>query len=249
MAGSVSVEGERVRKPAVQVPRNAAIRLLQRRGGYVSRGGQKLEGALEAFGLDPAGCRCLDIGASTGGFTHCLLSRGAQVVTAVDVGRNQLAYSLRKDPRVRVVERFNARRIDSLPLDAAPDLVTVDVSFISIRHILAPLRSVVGGETPVVALIKPQFELEGPRRGFRGVVADPGEHAAVLASVRRRAEELGYSLRGLVPSPLRGPKGNLEFFFHLAAAEPAGSEADRWACEIERVVREAHRHFNEEKGR
>lgn len=247
MAGEVAVEGERVRKPATRVLAGSDIRILERRGGYVSRGGQKLEGALDAFRLDPSGLHCLDIGASTGGFTHCLLNRGAREVVAVDVGRNQLAYSLRKDPRVRLFEKFNARYIETLPLEKVPDLVTTDVSFISLRHILAPLRSIIGGNTAVIALVKPQFELESPRRGFKGVVTDPHEHASVLRAVCRQAGELGYSLLNLTRSPLRGPKGNIEFFFHMTFPVHQDSEQCGWARGIERVVREAHRHFNQEQ--
>lgn len=245
LGGDVAVNGERMRKPGVRVREGDDVRILVKRGGYVSRGGLKLEGALEAFAVDPSGRYCLDIGASTGGFTDCLLKQGARGVTALDVGTNQLAWSLRSDDRVRVVEKFNARAIDTLELSAAPDIVTIDVSFISVLRILEPLRSVVlPGTTTIICLIKPQFELDRAYSGFRGVVKDPALHSRILESVYLGVMGQGYRLEAACPSPLKGPKGNVEFFFLLQAGgsrEP-DTVSGAWKHEdFERLVRQTGR--------
>jgi 23S rRNA (cytidine1920-2'-O)/16S rRNA (cytidine1409-2'-O)-methyltransferase len=193
---------------------------LIERAPFVSRGGEKLAGALDAFAIEPAGRVCLDVGASTGGFTDCLLQRGARRVYALDVGRGQLAPSLRADPRVVSMERTHARRLDPadphhVTLPERPSLAVVDVSFISLTRLLraisAPLTP--GGE--IVALVKPQFEA-GPRLAAGGVVRDPAVHRAVIDAVRQHAASIGLEVRGEIPSPLTGPAGNREFFLHLA---------------------------------
>ncbi len=193
---------------------------LVERAPYVSRGGEKLAGALDAFGGDPAGRVCLEVGASTGGFTDCLLRRGAARVYALDVGRGQLAASLRADPRVVSMERTHARRLDPadpehVALPERPSLAVIDVSFISMTRILGAVVAQLAPGADVVALVKPQFEA-GPKRAAGGVVRDPAVHRDVLDSVRAFAESLGLSVRGEVPSPLLGPAGNREFFLHLA---------------------------------
>jgi len=185
----------------------------------VSRGGEKLEGALDAFGVDPAGRVCLDVGASTGGFTDCLLRRGASRVYALDVGRGQLADALRGDPRVVSLERTHARRLDpddpeALTLPEQPSLAVVDVSFISVTRLLRGIAAQLepGGE--IVPLVKPQFEAT-PRDVPKGVVRDAAVQAAAVTRVRECAEELGLEVRGEIESPLVGPAGNHEFFLHL----------------------------------
>ena len=183
---------------------------------YVSRGGEKLAGALDAFGIDPAGCDALDVGASTGGFTDVLLERGARAVVALDVGYGQLAWKLRHDPRVRVVERANFRL---LPDDAFPDgfdLIVIDASFISLRTIVARAAGYLRPGGTIVALVKPQFEAGRERLGRGGVVRDASVHAAVLREVRAALEALGMHAVEACVSPLRGPAGNVEFFYRIA---------------------------------
>ena len=198
---------------------------------FVSRGGEKLVAALDAFAVDPAGRVCLDVGASTGGFTDCLLRRGASRVYALDVGRGQLAASLRSDPRVVSLERTHARRLDpsgpdAVPLPDAPDLAVIDVSFISLTRVLGAVAARLARPGDIVALVKPQFEA-GPRAAAKGVVRDPAVHRDVLDRVRAHAEGIGLRVTGEVPSPLLGPAGNREFFLHLVVgaladtAEPA----------------------------
>jgi 23S rRNA (cytidine1920-2'-O)/16S rRNA (cytidine1409-2'-O)-methyltransferase len=208
------------RKPGDLVDPTVPVELVAR-APFVSRGGEKLAGALDAFGIDPAGRVCLDVGASTGGFTDCLLARGASRVYALDVGRGQLAESLRADPRVVSLERTHARRLDpadpqAIDLPERPSLAVVDVSFISLTRVL---RGVVAWLAPggqLVALVKPQFE-SSPRDVPRGVVRDPGVQRAALDRVRAHALELGLEVRGEVESPLVGPAGNREWFLHLAS--------------------------------
>jgi 23S rRNA (cytidine1920-2'-O)/16S rRNA (cytidine1409-2'-O)-methyltransferase len=192
---------------------------------YVSRGGEKLDGALEAFlatdpDVDPGGRVCLDVGASTGGFTEVLLRRGAQRVYALDVGRGQIAQPLRADPRVVVLEGVNARHLGHAGTSAAglPEpvtLATIDVSFISLEKVLAPVASTFApGGGRIVALVKPQFEA-GPADAPRGVVRDPAVHARVVERIKAHAAIIGLAVRGEVESPLRGPAGNREFFLDL----------------------------------
>ena len=211
-AGLVVVDGEAVRRSDLLVSTAARI-VLRGEHAHVSRGGEKLAAALDAFGLDPSGRACLDVGASTGGFTEVLLQRGAAAVVAVDVGYGQLAWPLRQDPRVQVLERVNIRYLDRLPHPA--DLAVVDVSFISLRLVLPQLRRLLIPPAEVVALVKPQFEVGREKVGKGGVVRDPVLHRQVLSDLRRFAEGLGYQVRGEWPSPLTGAKGNREFFLHL----------------------------------
>ena len=244
MAGSVSVNGETVRKPAALVDSTADIGIRKKRGGYVSRGGIKLEKPLHLFNISVQNKLCLDVGASTGGFTDCLLQHGAQRVIAIDVGRNQLDYILRKDSRVEVIEGFNARDINRLDLDIPPDIVTVDVSFISIRLIVNPLQSIIHGLTDVLCLIKPQFELEKPYTGFKGVVREREKHGEILDRLHHMMTSTGYHVLGATYSPIQGPKGNIEYFFHVRKGEGGGLNHS----ELHRVVTEAHEHFNSQRG-
>ncbi len=223
LAGRIRVgagDGARTdRKPGDLLDPATPLELVER-APFVSRGGEKLAGALDAFGVDPAGRVCLDVGASTGGFTDCLLRRGAARVYALDVGRGQLAPSLRADPRVVSMERTHARRLDPadpqhVALPEAPSLAVVDVSFISLARVLEAIAAQLAPGSEIVALVKPQFEA-GPRRAAGGVVRDPAVHRAVLDDVRAFATSIGLEVRGETPSPLLGPAGNREFFLHLA---------------------------------
>lgn len=231
-AGEVLVDGRVVDKPGAQVPMTATLTLAAR-PRFVSRGGEKLDAALERFAIPVAGRVAADIGASTGGFTDCLLQRGALRVYALDVGYGQLAWALRQDPRVVALERTNARYVTALP--ERVDLIVSDVSFISVRLIYPMavrwLRE--GGE--IVSLIKPQFEAGRAQVGKGGVVRDPAVHRQVLVEVCAALAELGLGLRGLMVSPLLGPAGNLEF---LGWWQPgvAGDDVPAW---IERALQEA----------
>lgn len=194
---------------------------------WVSRGAHKIEAALDAFGVDPAGCVAIDVGASTGGFTDVLLERGATRVYAVDVGYGQLAERLRHDPRVVSMERLNARSLDASTLPERADLAVVDVSFISLGLVLGPIRSVLrDGAGPILALVKPQFEAGKPdAKG--GVVRDPAVHRRVLLETVGRAAAAGLGLRGVIASPILGPEGNREFLVHLQAGRTVADAEKR----------------------
>lgn len=213
MAGQVSVNGEVVDKPGTRVPLTAKIH-IKARPPYVSRGGLKLEAALAAFGLDVHGLVAADIGASTGGFTDCLLQHGAARVYAVDVGYGQLAWELRQDPRVVVMERVNARYLRGLPEPI--DLVTIDVSFISLKLVLPAVILLLRPDGQIIALAKPQFEAGRKHVGKGGVVRDSAVHRAVLEDLLAWASTNNLQTQGLIPSPLRGPAGNVEFLIHWA---------------------------------
>lgn len=195
---------------------------------YVSRGGHKLAAALDAFEIDPAGLAALDVGASTGGFTDVLLQRGARHVYAVDVGRGQLAESLRRDPRVTSMERTNARTLTPTALPEPIDLIVIDVSFISLDKVLEPVRSTMAATGRIVALVKPQFEA-GKGRTDKGVVRDPAIHREVLERVVEAAAERGLGTRAVLASPLLGPDGNREFLVHLAPGPGCAEIGDRIA--------------------
>jgi 23S rRNA (cytidine1920-2'-O)/16S rRNA (cytidine1409-2'-O)-methyltransferase len=211
-AGLVRVGGALADRPDQMVDPDVSID-LDRVKTYVSRGGDKLAAALDAFGLDPAGRVCLDVGASTGGFTDLLLQRGATRVIAVDVGYGQLAWSLRQDPRVTVLERVNIRHLDRLPVPA--DLAVIDVSFISLRLVLPRVRELLSPPGDVVALVKPQFEVGKGSVGKGGVVRDPDQHRQVLIGLRKFADDSGYEVAGEISSPILGAKGNREFLLLL----------------------------------
>jgi 23S rRNA (cytidine1920-2'-O)/16S rRNA (cytidine1409-2'-O)-methyltransferase len=211
-AGLVRVSGEVADRPDQLVSPTVGIDLAGTKE-FVSRGGDKLTAALDAFSLDPVGRVCLDVGASTGGFTDALLRRGARSVVAVDVGYGQLAWSLRQDPRVIVLERINIRHLDRLPVPA--DLAVIDVSFISLRLVLSPVRELLNPPGDIVALVKPQFEVGKGAVGKGGVIRDPEQHRRVLGELRQFAREKGYAIAGEIPSPILGAKGNREFLLYL----------------------------------
>jgi 23S rRNA (cytidine1920-2'-O)/16S rRNA (cytidine1409-2'-O)-methyltransferase len=215
LAGQVTVDGRVASKAGTPVAEDARIELVEPDHPYVGRGGVKLAHALDAFGIAVAGRRALDIGASTGGFTDVLLRRGATMVVALDVGRGQLDWSLRSDPRVVVRERVNARALTPADIPQPPDIVTIDVSFISLRHILPALPPLLAFDADVVVLVKPQFEAGRDKVGKGGIVTDPDTHAAVLERVTGEAASAGLERRAMVPSPITGSSGNQEFFLHL----------------------------------
>lgn len=216
LAGEVRVEGlDGALKPGLKVDDTLAIE-VKNRPKYVSRGGLKLEGALDAFAIPVEGKVALDAGASTGGFTDCLLQRGAVKVYAYDVGTNQLAWKLRSDPRVVSQENFNLRHLQPEDLPEQVDLVVIDVSFISLTRILGPVFGVLKDEGDVVALIKPQFELSKEQVGKGGIVRDPSLHQEAVAKIEAHVTgELGKCWHGLIPSPISGTDGNVEFLAWL----------------------------------
>jgi 23S rRNA (cytidine1920-2'-O)/16S rRNA (cytidine1409-2'-O)-methyltransferase len=223
LAGKVRTAGGRIEKPGALIPEEAALEIAGPLHPFVGRGGVKLRHALEAFHLDPRDRVCLDVGASTGGFTDCLLQAGARLVIAVDVGYGQLATRLRQDARVHVLERTNIRYLDASRLPARPDLATIDVSFISLGLVLPVVVSLLDPPCEIVALVKPQFEVGKGQVGKRGVVKDSGQHRAVLTRLAGVAAELQLRVSGIAASPLLGPMGNREFLMHLAAK---GIQAD-----------------------
>ena len=225
-AGHVLVEGSPELRPGRECPEDAAIALTGDTLRYVSRGGLKLEKALEEFGIDPAGRVCLDCGASTGGFTDCLLQHGAERVYALDVGSSQLAETLRADSRVLSMEHFNARDLKPEDLPERPSLITVDVSFISLRLVLPALTAVLAPEAELVCLIKPQFEAGRGRLGKGGVVRDSRVHREVLEAFLQTVREIGFTLCALTHSPVKGPEGNIEFLAHLKKEAGASVEPD-----------------------
>jgi 23S rRNA (cytidine1920-2'-O)/16S rRNA (cytidine1409-2'-O)-methyltransferase len=218
LAGQVTVDGQVVSKAGAPVAADARVELVTPDHPYVSRGGVKLAGALDAFAIDPSGRRALDVGASTGGFTDVLLQRGAASVIALDVGHGQLDWRLRNDPRVVVREGVNARALTAEDVPRQVDLVTIDVAFISIRYILSALPPFLVPGADIVALVKPQFEADRGQVGKRGIVSDPAVHREVIARVTEAADALGLKRLAMAPSTITGATGNQEFFLHLRQA-------------------------------
>lgn len=218
LAGQVLVREQRIDKPGQLIDPNAEIRIKGEILRYASRGGLKLEAAIREFEIDPAGKTCIDVGASTGGFTDCLLQHGAACVWAIDVGHNQLAWRLRQDPRVVVLEGQNARQLDPDQFPYRFDLATVDVVFISLTKILPALAPCLKPGGDCVALIKPQFEVGKGEVGRSGVVTDPLKHRRVLNEIKNAALAIGFSPVGLIESPILGAEGNREFLMHLKPA-------------------------------
>jgi 23S rRNA (cytidine1920-2'-O)/16S rRNA (cytidine1409-2'-O)-methyltransferase len=223
-AGDVELAGERRLKPGQQVAADASVSLVEK-PRWASRAGLKLEHALDAFELDPTGMACLDAGASTGGFTDVLLERGARIVYAVDVGRAQLIQRLREDPRVVSMERTNLRDLRALPEPI--ELASLDLSFISLRLVLAAVRDLLADDGRVVALVKPQFEAGKEEVPRGGVVVDPATHERVLREVLAAATELDLTPQDLVRSPITGGDGNVEFLVLLARGAPAATSIER----------------------
>lgn len=238
-AGRVSIDGLPARKPGTAVAITAALTVADDgERGWVSRGAHKLLGALDAFGIDVAGRRCLDAGASTGGFTEVLLDRGATEVVAVDVGYGQLAWSLRSDPRVRVVERTNARDLTPDVIGGPVDVVVADLSFISLATVLPALAGCAAPDADIVPMVKPQFEVGKGQVGAGGVVHDPGLRADAVLAVARRADGLGWCTLDATASPLPGPSGNVEYFLWLRAKTDRALTGDRLVSAVRRAVSE-----------
>ena len=236
LSGDVSSAGTRIDKPGQRVLREAELSVRPARR-WVGRGAEKIGPALDAFGLDPSARRILDVGASTGGFTQLLLSRGAAEVVALDVGRNQLDWSLRSDPRVHVLEGINARYLAPEQLPAIPDWAVIDVSFISLERVLPPVAACLPTGGTIVALVKPQFEVGKGQVGRGGLVRDPALHRDVLDRLVRFVDDQEWSCLGVCPAGLRGATGNQEYFLHVNRRPGSVSEDHRaW---IEAAVRGA----------
>lgn len=233
LAGRVHSLGTRLDKPGQRIPRDAPIEIREGRR-YVSRGGHKLEGALRDLGVDAAGRDALDVGASTGGFTQVLLEAGARRVVALDVGRGQLDWSLRRDARVHVLEGFNARHIEPAILPFLPSLAVVDVSFISLKLVLPGVVSCLTETGEIVALVKPQFEVGRRLVGRGGIVRDVRLHRDVLRSLGSLAADRGWGIADLAASALRGAEGNQEYFIHIQPTSPGLA-----ATALARRIREA----------
>jgi len=215
MAGLVSVDDTKADKAGHLFPESAVIRLKGPYPPFVSRGGIKLEGAIKHFSLNVQSLVLLDVGASTGGFTDCLLKRGAGRIIAIDVGYGQFAWKLRQDPRVTVMEKTNIRYLSADRLDAMAQGAVIDVSFISLKLVIPAVSRLLTDHAFIVALIKPQFEVGKGRIGKGGVVRDPVLHESVVVDLTTFCKKSGWSVRGTVPSPILGPKGNVEFFIYL----------------------------------
>ena len=236
MSGDVYVDGQKADKPGSSYDHEAQIEVRGSVCPYVSRGGLKLEKALRDFGVDPTGYVCSDSGASTGGFTDCLLQQGAKKVFAIDVGYGQLAWKIRIDPRVVTMERTNIRYVTPEQLGEPLDLSVVDVSFISLKLVLPVIQKLLNQQSgQILCLIKPQFEAGKEKVGKKGVVRDPAVHVEVLQAFVALADELQMTIRNLTFSPVKGPEGNIEFLGHLTM-----EIGERCVPDLEALVAQAH---------
>ncbi|GAS98753.1 cytotoxin/haemolysin tlyA [Mycolicibacterium canariasense] len=237
-AGLVRIDGMPAVKPATAVSVDAALTVAAVERTWVSRGAHKLIGALDAFGVPVQGRRCLDAGASTGGFTEVLLDRGAAHVIAADVGYGQLAWSVRSDERVSVLERTNVRELTPEAIGGVVDLVVADLSFISLTTVLPALTACASADADIVPMVKPQFEVGKDRVGAGGVVSDPALRAEAVLGVARRAAELHWHTVDVTASPLPGPSGNVEFFLWLRATTDHPLQGDALQRAIARAIDE-----------
>lgn len=236
MSGLVFVNDQRVDKPGTSVAEDAAVEIRGSTLKYVSRGGLKLEKAMETWPIVLTDTVCMDVGASTGGFTDCMLQNGASRVYAIDVGYGQLAWKLRSDPKVVCLERTNARYLDHELIPEEPDFSSVDVSFISLKLILPAIANVLREDGHVVCLVKPQFEAGREKVGKKGVVRDPAVHLEVLEHFLEHAKESGFTVLGLTYSPIRGPEGNIEYLGYLQR----GAWEEK-SFDLQALVDESHR--------
>jgi 23S rRNA (cytidine1920-2'-O)/16S rRNA (cytidine1409-2'-O)-methyltransferase len=237
-AGRVTIDGMPAAKPATAIAVSATLTVERDERTWVSRGAHKLIGALDAFGLSADGRRCLDAGASTGGFTEVLLDRGAREVVAVDVGYGQLAWSLRNDPRVIVLERTNVRELTADMIGGTVELVVADLSFISLATVLPALTACASDDADIVPMVKPQFEVGKDRVGAGGVVSDPQLRRDAVLAVARRAAELHWHTVGVTASPLPGPSGNVEYFLRLRGRAESPLQGDRLEEAVHQAVAE-----------
>ena len=236
MSGCVFLDGQRADKPGMSVSPDTEPEVHKKELAFVSRGGYKLDKAIRVFGIDPAGKRCIDCGASTGGFTDVLLQHGAEKVYAVDVGYGQLAWTLRTDPRVVNLERTNLRYVTKEQIPDLLDLAVCDVSFISLRLVMPAVAPLLKPDAEIMCLIKPQFEAGRELVGKKGVVRDAAVHEQVIRTVLEFMPSIGFSVQGLDYSPITGPEGNIEFLLYMRK-----SDADSVEPDISSLVERAHR--------
>ena len=235
MSGIVFVDNQKADKAGMSIPEDAAVEVRGKTNSFVSRGGLKIEKALKYFDINPDGLCCMDIGASTGGFTDCLLTKGARKVFSIDVGYGQLAWKLRQDPRVVCMERTNIRYVTPDMLDGEePDLAVIDVSFISLKLVLPVVAQLLDEHGRVACLIKPQFEAGKGKVGKKGVVREPEIHLEVLEAFLENAHASGFHVYNLTFSPIRGPEGNIEFLGYL------GRDGEDTEIDLPALVTEAH---------
>ncbi|MGM9676504.1 MAG: TlyA family RNA methyltransferase [Butyricicoccus sp.] len=234
MSGIVYVNNQKADKAGMSIPEDAEIEIRGKTNSFVSRGGLKIEKALNYFQIDPKDLCVMDIGASTGGFTDCLLTRGARKVYSIDVGYGQLAWKLRQDPRVVCMERTNIRYVTPEQLDDVPDFAVIDVSFISLKLVLPVVANLLQEHGRIACLIKPQFEAGKGKVGKKGVVRDPEIHLEVLQSFIENAHEAGFHVYSLTFSPIKGPEGNIEFLGYL------GKDGEDAELDPAALVAEAH---------
>ena len=239
MSGIVFVNEQKVDKAGEMIKEDAKVEVRGHDIGYVSRGGLKLEKAMKCFPLTPDGKVCMDIGASTGGFTDCMLQNGAVKVYAVDVGYGQLAWSLRTDERVVNMERTNIRYVVPEDIEERPSFVSIDVSFISLTKVLLPVRNLMEENGEIAALIKPQFEAGREKVGKKGVVRDPAVHKEVIEMVISYAKSISFGVRHLEFSPIKGPEGNIEYLVHLVRL-PDGVTEEETNVDVDAIVKSAH---------
>ncbi len=242
MAGDVYVDGQKAMKSGETIKGTEQIEIRTKGPSYVSRGGLKLEKAMKVFPITPSGKVCMDIGASTGGFTDCMLQNGAKKVYSVDVGYGQLAWKLRQDERVVNMERTNIRYIDKTLITEPLDFFSVDVSFISLKPVLPVAFELLGDEGEGVCLIKPQFEAGREKVGKKGVVREKSTHIEVIETVVAFTRETGFSVKGLDFSPIKGPEGNIEYLMYVKKTNEPQIEFD-----VAALVEESHRLNNKEK--
>ncbi len=237
MAGQIFVDNQREDKPGSKFDENADIVLHGEKPKYVSRGGYKLEKAIDSFGIELTGMKCMDIGASTGGFTDCMLQNGAALVYAVDVGYGQFDWGLRNDERVICMEKTNIRYVTPDDIDDVLDFASCDVSFISLSKVLPTAYNLLSGNGEMAVLIKPQFEAGKDKVGKKGVVRDPKIHKEVIEDVSASVKEIGFVVKGLDYSPIKGPEGNIEYLMYISKdtdATPINEDA------IDEIVSKAH---------
>jgi len=239
MEGLILVNGQREDKPGSMFKEDALVTAKEGGLKYVSRGGLKLEKAVNEFGLDLTGLTCMDVGASTGGFTDCMLQNGAKKVYSVDVGYGQFAWKLRQDERVVCLEKTNIRYADKTVIPEEIDFTSIDVSFISLTLVLIPVKALLAEKASLVCLIKPQFEAGREKVGKKGVVRDPAVHEEVIVKVLEHANELGFFIGGLTFSPVKGPEGNIEYLLYISNQPGEELQADASA-----VVAAAHEAMN-----
>lgn len=242
MTGNVFVNDQREDKAGQKFPEEVCIEIRGKKLKFVSRGGYKLDKAVAVFPIELKDQVCMDVGASTGGFTDCMLQNGAAFVYAVDVGTNQLAWKLRQDERVRSMEKTNIRYVTPEDIGELVDFVSIDVAFISLTKVLAPVKALMCREGQIVCLIKPQFEAGREKVGKKGVVRDPEVHEEVIGMVLCHAGELGFRILGIDHSPIRGPEGNIEYLLYM---ENGGQDfpglTDEWRQRIRGLVETAHK--------